>query len=116
MATNRLVFVGIGISKPTGMVALPGVYNSIDGYREWADSQGYEAISITDETTPIVAGDVGKLLVGVFNKPVYRLVIAFVGHGFQNSTDQIWILSDGPDVNTGRMSVAYRYDASPLLA
>jgi hypothetical protein len=104
MATNRLVFFGLGIAKPTGMVALPGVYNSINGYVEWANSQGYEAISLTDETGPIVASDIGKRLTDIFDKPVYRLVIAFVGHGFQNSTDQIWILSDGPDVNTGRMS------------
>jgi hypothetical protein len=104
MATNRLVFFGIGIAKPTGMVALPGVYNSINGYIEWANSQGYEAISLTDETAPVVASDIGKRLTDMFEKPVYRLVIAFVGHGFQNSTDQMWILSDGPDVNTGRVS------------
>ncbi len=104
MEANRQVFLGIGIAKPTGMVALPGVYNSINGYMDWANSQGYEAVALTDETTPVAASDIAKILTAMFNKPVYRLVIAFVGHGFQNSTDQIWILSDGPDVNTGRMS------------
>ncbi len=104
MTASRHVFLGIGIAKPKGMVVLPGVYEAIEGYLLWAKSQKYEILSITDEASPVPASKIRILLGKAFKRPVSRLVIAFVGHGFQDSIDQIWILSDGPDVNSGRMS------------
>ena len=72
----------------------------------WARQQGYATKVITDDIQPVkparLRSELGGLLSG--DPQLHRIVIYFVGHGFLDPPDQIWILSDGPSVNTGRLS------------
>jgi hypothetical protein len=76
------------------MVALPGAKTSIDQMASWADRQGYSVIrAITDETAAVTASGIAEELRPLLDERIDRIVIYFVGHGFLNSPDQIWILS-----------------------
>lgn len=99
------VFFGIGVARPLGMAVLPGVNNSIDQMAKWAKREGYTIIeAITDRVDPVTAPRIAEQLRPILKDEIDRIVVYFVGHGFLNSPDQIWILSDRPDVNTGRIS------------
>lgn len=105
MRRRRQVFVGIGVANPSGMAPLPGVYNSIDQMADWANSQNYSDVEIvTDKEEPVTAKRIASHLSPLLEKSIFRIVVYFAGHGFLNSPDQVWILSDGPDVNSGRIS------------
>jgi len=91
---GKRVFFGIGVAQPQGMVALPGAKTSIDQMASWADRQGYSVIrAITDETAAVTASGIAEELRPLLDERIDRIVIYFVGHGFLNSPDQIWILS-----------------------
>lgn len=99
------VFIGIGVARPLGMAALPGVSNSIGQMVKWAEREGYNIVkAITDNVDAVTAPRIAEQMRPILEKDIDRIVVYFVGHGFLNSPDQIWILSDGPDVNTGRIS------------
>lgn len=72
----------------------------------WASQQGYATKVIIDDTQPVtperLRNEIGELLSDYGQ--LQRIVIYFVGHGFLDPPDQIWILSDGPSVNLGRLS------------
>lgn len=105
MDRPKRVFVGIGVARPKGMVPLPGVYNSIRKMAKWADREHYSIVeTITDEVDAVTASRIAEKFQPILNEPVDRIIIYFVGHGFLNSPDQIWVLSEGPDVNSGRIS------------
>lgn len=89
------------------MTPLPGVENSVCAMAAWATKQGYTADTITDDKRiPVSADRIRAKLEGALQaeKSVDRIVVYFGGHGFLEAPDQIWILSDGPSVNTGRIS------------
>ena len=100
------IFLGIGVAKPRGMTPLPGVENSVGAMAAWATKQGYAASTITDKQVPVSADRIRAKLEESLQAAdfVDRIVVYFGGHGFLEAPDQIWILSDGPSVNTGRIS------------
>jgi hypothetical protein len=101
---NGKFFIGIGVSRPRGMDLLPGVQNSIDSMVSWAIQQGYSSETITDGDGPVTADRIRQIIAPILGNQIDRIIVYFVGHGFQNHPDQIWILSDGPGVNSGRVS------------
>lgn len=88
------------------MARLPGTQKSIRGMETWASEQGYATKVITDDTDPVTPNRLRLELEHLLSSHdrLHRVVIYFVGHGFLDPPDQIWILSDGPDVNVGRLS------------
>ncbi len=104
--TANQLFIGIGVHAPKGMPPLPGVMNSIQGMETWALQQGYATKVITDETQPVTQIRLRNELEDLLSSHdhLHRIVFYFVGHGFLDPPDQIWILSDGPGVNIGRLS------------
>lgn len=72
----------------------------------WAAQQGYATKVITDHTQPVTPTRLRDKLGGLLadQGQLHRVVIYFVGHGFLDPPDQVWILSDGPNVNVGRLS------------
>jgi hypothetical protein len=87
------------------MAELPGVNNSLDQMARWATRERYSIIKIlSDETKPVTAPLINEQLSPILSEEIDRIVVYFVGHGFLNSPDQIWIISNGPEVNTGRIS------------
>lgn len=98
------LFIGIGVAHPQGLDPLPGAANSIGQMTSWAERQGYRTVCITDEANPVSAQLVKDKLAAVLEDNLDRIVVYFVGHGFLSYPDQIWIISDGPELNTGRVS------------
>lgn len=99
------IFLGIGVADPRGMTRLPGVRTSIDQMADWAHKQQYDSIvRVCDDTEPVTAQRIKDHLGPLLDQPLNRIVVYFVGHGFSDALDQLWILSDGPEVNTGRIS------------
>jgi hypothetical protein len=99
-----LLFIGIGVARPAGMQPLPGVLNSVAAMDRWACDQGYTSVTITDEQHPVTAPRLCHEILAALREQLERIVVYFAGHGFLTPPDQIWILSDGPDVNSGRVS------------
>ena len=107
---SRKVLFAIGVSSPNGMVKLPGVANALKGFEAWATDQGYEIHLVSDVAQPnsrVDSKHIRDHLLSIFdssNLPIARLVLVFVGHGYDFAQDQVWILSDGLSLNTGRIS------------
>jgi len=103
---SEKVFVGIAVGKPNGMQPIPGAYSGIGAMAAWARSQGYRVELITDQGADehVSAQRLRDALIPVLSLDLERIVVCFIGHGFLDAPDQIWILSDGKDVNTGRIS------------
>jgi hypothetical protein len=107
MAHN--LFVAIAVSAPTDLPRLPGVAMALESMKEWASAQGYAERLIIDDLSgaPVTPDLVRPRLAKVLKKgPYQRIVVYFVGHGFYRRPDQIWILSDGPNRNIGRVSMS----------
>jgi len=90
------------------MNPLPGVRCSLDRMKQWARREGYHCEEFADTAGTAVESD--RLhddlttLFGSLENELERVVVYFVGHGFLDYPDQIWILSEGPSVNAGRVS------------
>ena len=103
---------------------MPGVYNSVTAMELWARGQGYESITITDQRDAVTVSRLSGEILPKLSEGLERIVLYFVGHGFLDPPDQVWILSDGPDVNSGRVSrdtlrgslATYRPDQISVIA
>jgi hypothetical protein len=101
---SEKLFFGIGVKRPAGLTALPGVWEGLEAMAAWARGQGYRTELVTDQAGPVTSMRLRTALKPLLNLPLDRLVVCFIGHGFLDPPDQIWIISDGPGVNTGRVS------------
>jgi hypothetical protein len=101
---KKRLYIAIGVGKPQGMTPLPGVKSSLDAMGKWAKREGYKVLTITDEKAPVTVDRLAKRIRRHLEQGMERIVVYFIGHGFLNYPDQIWILSDGESVNTGRVS------------
>lgn len=107
------LFIAIGVSKAAGMPTLDGVQKGVDDLSRWADSNGYEVITIDDKQGAVTVdgirakltppdgqgGTIPDLLLG---RP--RIVVYFCGHGLSFWPDQYWVLSAGPRFTRQRIS------------
>lgn len=117
---RKPLFIGIAVSRPRTMTALPGVFDALDWMCQWASSKSYDVISIDDRDERVTVSRIRSMLTPedtegdpdptlLLQRP--RIVVYFCGHGITDWPDQYWILSKGPDQSLERISANAFRDA-----
>ena len=103
----------IGVDR-TG--TLPRLNDASLGARsmaDWAESQQFDTVLITDRDGPVTAHDIRAAVTKFVNRGVYeQLLVYFAGHGVNIRYGEYWLLSDAPDDTQAAVNV----DGSAVLA
>lgn len=103
----------IGVDR-TG--TLPRLNDASLGARkmaDWAESQKFDTVLITDQSAPVTAQDIRAAVTKFVKKGVYeQLLVYFAGHGVNIRYGEYWLLSDAPDDTQAAVNV----EGSAMLA
>lgn len=98
--TDKAIII-IAVSKYNGSYGnLPGAVNSARKIREWAESENYSILYLTDEDgsgrdridVALVRKEVNDF---ISNNYIERLIVYFAGHGIARSgSSEFWLLTD----------------------
>lgn len=95
---QKRLFIGIGVSTPTGMDSLPGVHDVIRRIARYAArSSEYDPpiLFLDGEGQRVTAEQIKKDLTADILVDRPRIMVYFCGHGAFVNGQEIWYLSDG---------------------
>lgn len=107
--------VVIGVDKAGNLPVLSAAAKGATEFAQWAKSQQFDTVLITDETEPVEISHIKKAVSKFINADIYtHILIYFAGHGILKApNDEHWLLSDCPDDPNAAVNVtASRYLAS----
>lgn len=93
---SRSLAVLIGVCKVSGLPKLSGVRAGLEGFEEWAQSQGFEPIRFDDLSgRPVKLGEIREAIQhNIKAGDVEKLFVYFTGHGIMRGVcDEYWLLS-----------------------
>jgi hypothetical protein len=102
---SRIAIV-VGVNKPRMLAPLQGAVRDATAFADWLKKQGFEVKSFTDEAAPVTFAGIFSEVERIVEAGTYsQLVIYFAGHGFQNNSSEIWLLSGAPNNPSEAISV-----------
>ncbi len=95
---NRAAIV-IGVDRAGTLPVLRAAASGASAFADWLDGEGFEVNRFIDKPyKPIKIDPIFEAVDRVVNRGVYeQLVIYFSGHGFLNSSSELWMLSGAPN-------------------
>ncbi|MBR1299260.1 caspase family protein [Bradyrhizobium sp. AUGA SZCCT0042] len=102
---SRIAIV-IGVNKPKAPAPLQGAVNDAKAFSDWIAKQGFEVRTFTDDKGPVAFACIFNEVDRVVDAATYsQVVFYFAGHGFQNGSSEIWLLSGAPNNASEAISV-----------
>lgn len=95
--------VVIGVDRTGGLTPLDAAARGAEEVAGWLRQDGYEVALITDrpeagEARPVTRKAILEAVASIVDRGTFeKLVIYFAGHGYLNSTSELWLLSGAPD-------------------
>ena len=88
----------IGVGKTGGLVPLKSPVPGAKRVADWLKGEGFEVQCLTDESRPVIAGEVKRAIKSFVTLPPRfdLLVVYFSGHGYWYPRSDQWLLSQAP--------------------